>query len=58
MLGYAALEFYRLSREERRVDQREERLLEKSAKSVWSIFIPAVADARSSSTWRGTPPSS
>jgi putative Ca2+/H+ antiporter (TMEM165/GDT1 family) len=43
MLGYAALEFYRLSREESRVDPREEKLLEKSAKSAWSIFIPAVA---------------
>jgi Ca2+/H+ antiporter, TMEM165/GDT1 family len=42
MLGYAGMEFYRLSRRERRVDQREERLLERSAKSVWSILIPAV----------------
>jgi putative Ca2+/H+ antiporter (TMEM165/GDT1 family) len=42
MLGYAVLEYYRLSREDRQVDKREERLLERSAKSVWSIFLPAV----------------
>ena len=42
MLGYAALEYYRFSNEERSVDEREERLLEKSAGGVWSIFIPAV----------------
>lgn len=43
MLGYAGLELYRFSREESHVDEREERLLERSAKSVWSIFVPAVA---------------
>lgn len=43
MLGYAGLELYRFSREESQVDEREERLLERSAKSVWSIFVPAVA---------------
>jgi putative Ca2+/H+ antiporter (TMEM165/GDT1 family) len=42
MLAYAALEYYRFSNEERSVDEREERLLEKSAGDVWSIFIPAV----------------
>jgi Ca2+/H+ antiporter, TMEM165/GDT1 family len=42
MLAYAVLEYYRFSNEERRVDEREERLLEKSAGGVWSIFIPAV----------------
>jgi putative Ca2+/H+ antiporter (TMEM165/GDT1 family) len=42
MLAYAALEYYRFSNEERSVDEREERLLEKSAGGVWSIFIPAV----------------
>jgi putative Ca2+/H+ antiporter (TMEM165/GDT1 family) len=43
MLGYAALESYRSSREEKRVDEREERLLGRSAKTAWSIFVPAVA---------------
>jgi putative Ca2+/H+ antiporter (TMEM165/GDT1 family) len=42
MLAYAVLEYYRFSNEERSVDEREERLLEKSAGGVWSIFIPAV----------------
>jgi putative Ca2+/H+ antiporter (TMEM165/GDT1 family) len=42
MLAYAGLEYYRFSNEERGVDEREERLLEKSAGGVWSIFIPAV----------------
>jgi putative Ca2+/H+ antiporter (TMEM165/GDT1 family) len=42
MLAYAVFEYYRFSNEERRVDEREERLLEKSAGGVWSIFIPAV----------------
>jgi len=42
MLAYAGLEFYRLSREERRVDKREEKLLERSARGAWSIFLPAV----------------
>jgi Ca2+/H+ antiporter, TMEM165/GDT1 family len=42
MLAYAVLEFYRFSSEERNVDAREERLLEKSAGGAWSIFIPAV----------------
>lgn len=42
MLAYAVLEYYRFSNEERGVDEREERLLEKSAGGVWSIFIPAV----------------
>jgi putative Ca2+/H+ antiporter (TMEM165/GDT1 family) len=42
MLAYAMLEYYRFSNEERGVDEREERLLEKSAGGVWSIFIPAV----------------
>jgi Ca2+/H+ antiporter, TMEM165/GDT1 family len=42
MLGYAVWEFYRFSSNERRVDEREERLLEKSAKGAWSVFLPAV----------------
>ena len=42
MLAYALLEYYRFSNEERSVDEREERLLEKSVGGVWSIFIPAV----------------
>ncbi len=42
MLAYAVVEFYRFSSEERLVDEREERLLERSAKGAWSIFIPAV----------------
>jgi putative Ca2+/H+ antiporter (TMEM165/GDT1 family) len=42
MLAYAVLEYYRFSNEEHSVDKREERLLEKSAGGVWSIFIPAV----------------
>jgi putative Ca2+/H+ antiporter (TMEM165/GDT1 family) len=42
MLAYAVLEYYRLSKEERRVDQREERLLERGGQGAWSIFVPAV----------------
>jgi Ca2+/H+ antiporter, TMEM165/GDT1 family len=42
MLAYAVLEYYRLPKEEREVDAREERLLERRAGSVWSIFLPAV----------------
>lgn len=42
MLGYAVLEYYRFSSEERLVDEREERVLERRGTSVWSIFIPAV----------------
>jgi len=42
MLLYAVLEYYRFSNEERLVDEREERLLERNARSVWSIFLPAV----------------
>lgn len=42
MLAYAVWEYYRFSSEAKFVDEREERLLEKSAKGVWSIFIPAV----------------
>jgi Ca2+/H+ antiporter, TMEM165/GDT1 family len=42
MLAYALLEYYRFSKEERAVDEREERLLERSARGVWSIFLPAV----------------
>jgi Ca2+/H+ antiporter, TMEM165/GDT1 family len=42
MLGYAVLEYYRFSNEERRVDKREERLLERSGRGAWSIFVPAV----------------
>jgi putative Ca2+/H+ antiporter (TMEM165/GDT1 family) len=42
MLAYAVLEFYRFSSEERLVDEREERLLERGGKGAWSMFIPAV----------------
>lgn len=42
MLAYAVLEFYKFSNEERSVDEREERLLERSGKGVWSILVPAV----------------
>jgi putative Ca2+/H+ antiporter (TMEM165/GDT1 family) len=42
MLVYAVWEYYRFSSEERFVDEREEKLLERSAKGAWSIFIPAV----------------
>ena len=42
MLAYAALEYYRFSNEERSVDAREERLLERSGRGAWSILIPAV----------------
>ena len=42
MLAYAGLEYYRFSNQERRVDEREERLIERSGRGVWSIFIPAV----------------
>jgi Ca2+/H+ antiporter, TMEM165/GDT1 family len=42
MLAYALLEYYRFSSEERRVDEREERLLERSGRGAWSILVPAV----------------
>jgi len=42
MLAYALLEYYRFSNEEHRVDEREERLLERSARGAWSMLIPAV----------------
>jgi Ca2+/H+ antiporter, TMEM165/GDT1 family len=42
MLAYAALQYYRLSKEDRAVDKREEKLLERPASGAWSIFIPAV----------------
>ena len=42
MLAYAVLEYYRFSNEERRVDEREERLLERSGRGAWSILVPAV----------------
>ena len=42
MLAYAVLEYYRFSNEERRVDAREERLLERGGRGAWSIFVPAV----------------
>jgi len=42
MLAYAVLEYYRFSNEERRVDAREERLLEGGGRGAWSIFVPAV----------------
>ena len=42
MLAYAVWEYYRFSNEANYVDEREEKLLERSAKGAWSIFIPAV----------------
>jgi putative Ca2+/H+ antiporter (TMEM165/GDT1 family) len=42
MLGYAVWEYYRFSSEERQVDEREERVLDKRGRSAWSIFFPAV----------------
>jgi putative Ca2+/H+ antiporter (TMEM165/GDT1 family) len=42
MLAYAVWEFYRLSREERGVEERGEKILERRGKSEWSIFIPAL----------------
>ena len=42
MLAYAALEYFRFSREEREVDQRGERLLDRRTANAWSIFFPAV----------------
>ena len=42
MLAYAVLEYYRFSNEERSVDEREERLLERSGRGAWSILVPAV----------------
>jgi putative Ca2+/H+ antiporter (TMEM165/GDT1 family) len=42
MLAYAAFEYYRFSKQESSVDEREERLLEKSAGGAWSIFVPAL----------------
>ncbi len=42
MLAYAALEYYRFSSEERVVDQREEKLLERRVSNAWSIFLPAL----------------
>ncbi|HYW82133.1 MAG TPA: TMEM165/GDT1 family protein [Spirochaetia bacterium] len=42
MLAYAVLEYYRFSNEERGVDEREERLLERSGRGAWSILVPAV----------------
>jgi Ca2+/H+ antiporter, TMEM165/GDT1 family len=42
MLAYAVLEYYRFSREEREVNEREERLLERRGRGPWSILLPAV----------------
>lgn len=42
MLVYALWEYRRLSSEERDVDKREERLLEKRGRGAWSIFVPAL----------------
>jgi putative Ca2+/H+ antiporter (TMEM165/GDT1 family) len=43
MLIYAVWGYYRLSNEQRKIDEREEKLLGRSAsKGIWSIFIPAV----------------
>jgi putative Ca2+/H+ antiporter (TMEM165/GDT1 family) len=42
MLVYALWEYYRFSNEERDIDEREERLLERRGKGAWSIFVPAL----------------
>ena len=43
MLIYAVWGYYHLSNEQRKIDEREEKLLGRSAsKGIWSIFIPAV----------------
>jgi Ca2+/H+ antiporter, TMEM165/GDT1 family len=43
MLIYAVWGYYRLSNQQLQIDEREERLLGRSAsKGIWSIFIPAV----------------
>jgi putative Ca2+/H+ antiporter (TMEM165/GDT1 family) len=43
MLVYAVWGYYRLSNQQLQIDEREERLLGRSAsKGIWSIFIPAV----------------
>jgi putative Ca2+/H+ antiporter (TMEM165/GDT1 family) len=42
MLAYAVWEYYRFSNDAKSVDEREEKLLERSAKGAWSIFIPVV----------------
>jgi len=42
MLAYGVWEYYRFSNDANHVDEREEKLLERSAKGAWSIFIPVV----------------
>jgi putative Ca2+/H+ antiporter (TMEM165/GDT1 family) len=43
MLAYAIWGYYGLSREQHEIDEREERLLGRSAsRGTWSIFLPAV----------------
>ena len=42
MLAYAVWEYYRFANEERDVDERERRLLERRGRGTWSIFVPAV----------------
>lgn len=42
MLGYAALEYSRLSREQRALEGAEERVLRRPRAGAWSIFVPAV----------------
>jgi len=42
MLIYAVWEYYRFANEERGIDKREERVLERRGRGAWSIFIPAV----------------
>ncbi len=42
MLGYAALEYYRFSEEEREVDEREAKVLGSRGASEWSVFVPAL----------------
>jgi len=42
MLAYAAWEYSRLSREDRSMEEREERVLGGGGRGYWSIFIPAL----------------
>jgi putative Ca2+/H+ antiporter (TMEM165/GDT1 family) len=42
MLGYAVWEYYKFSSEARQVEEREEQILDRRGKSLWSIFFPAL----------------
>jgi putative Ca2+/H+ antiporter (TMEM165/GDT1 family) len=42
MLGYALFEYFRFSAQEKDIDKREQRLLERKGPGPWSVFLPAV----------------